>query len=169
VKSLLVVTIASCLVGCGLIQALEGGGAGGSSAATGTGGTPTVGGVNCGTDPETSAVLCLGNNACPGLTIDTETYPGCGFRIAGAAVDVECSCSGFLCPLGATSCADAQTKLADQNYGVVCAQVSGGTCIQGTPVPTSTTAASSSGSGTCDTVCRTECAGEPTCIQACGC
>jgi hypothetical protein len=84
-------------------------------------------------------------------------------------LDIECSCSGMLCPLGATSCSDATAKLADQNYGVVCAQVSAGTCLQGTPVANSSSATSSSGGGTCDTVCRDECAGEPTCLQGCGC
>jgi hypothetical protein len=156
------------VAGCGLVPSIGSGGGTGGSTTAGTGATTTVGGTECGVDPETSATLCLGNNACPGVTIDTEVYPGCGFRINGTAVDIECSCSGFLCPLGATSCGDATTKLAADNVGVVCAQVSAGTCTQGTPVASSSTS-SSSGSGTCDTTCRDECGGEPTCLQQCGC
>ena len=159
--------LALALAGCGLIQALEGGGGTGGTSAAGTGGASgTPAGIDCGVDPETSATLCLGNTVCPGLLVSTEVYPACGFRVSGTIVDIECSCNGFLCPLGATTCADAKAKLADQNYGVVCAQVSGGACAQGTPVGGSS--ASSSG-GTCDTTCRSECAGEPTCIQQCGC
>jgi hypothetical protein len=157
------------VLGCGIIPGL--GTTDGSGSSAGNGGSSssgTPGGTECGTDPETSAVLCLLNSVCPGLTIDSEVYPGCGFR-PGNLVDIECSCSGMLCPLGATSCSDAQAKLADQNYGVVCAQVSAGTCLQGTPVAGSSSASSSSGGSTCDTVCRDECAGEPTCIQGCGC
>ena len=170
-KILVLAALAASVLGCGLIQALEGGGGTGGSTATGAGGvSATPGGVDCGTDPETSAVLCLGNTLCPGLMIDQEVYPGCGFRVAGATIDIECSCNGFLCPLAASSCADATAKLMADNYGVVCSQLSGGTCVQGTPVAT-TTAASSAGGGssTCDTTCRSECGGEPSCLQLCGC
>jgi hypothetical protein len=166
VKLSLGTALAFFVAGCGLIPGLSSGGSGGSSSSGSGGSSSTPGGTNCGTDPETGAVLCLGNSACPGLTIDTEVYPGCGFRIAGSAVDIECSCNGFLCPLGATSCDDAKTKLMNENYGVVCAQASGGSCVQGMPVASSS---SSGGSSTCDPTCRDECAGEPTCLQQCGC
>jgi hypothetical protein len=154
------------LAGCGILQALEGGGGtGGSAATTAAGGSAAPQGIDCGTDPNTSATLCLGSTVCPGLLIDTQVFPGCGFRVQGSAVDIECSCSGFLCPLGAATCADAQTKLMAESYGVVCNQLGAGSCAQGTPAAAS---ASSSG-GTCDTTCESECAGEPTCIQLCGC
>ena len=120
-------------------------------------------GSNCGTDPDTSAVLCLGSNVCPGLAIDSSAFPGCGFRVSGDIVDIECSCSGFLCPLPAASCADAATKLTDANYGVVCSQLSNGTCAEGTPAASSSS--SSSAGGTCDPTCRSECGGAPACIQ----
>ena len=167
-KLLVPAALALAVSGCAMLQALDGGGAGGASTTTGTGGATTAAqGASCGTDPDTSAILCLASTVCPGLTIDSEVYPGCGYRVNGGALDIECSCSGWLCPLGAASCADAKLKLADQNYGVVCSQAAGGTCAQGTPV--GATPSSSSSGGTCDTTCRTECAGEPTCIQACGC
>jgi hypothetical protein len=167
VKLPAIAIFATSLAGCGLLSALEGS-SGGQGSSTGTGtGASTPQGIDCGVDPDTSATLCLGNTVCPGMTIDTEVYPLCGFRVNGTAVDIECSCSGFLCPLGATSCASAQQKLADENYGVVCSQVSGGTCTQGMPVAQSTSSSSSGGS--CDPTCRSECAGEPTCLQLCGC
>jgi hypothetical protein len=167
VRLLPIALVATSLAGCGILQALDGGSGAGSSspAAAGTGGGSAQG-IDCGTDPDTSATLCLGNTACPGLTIDTVVYPGCGFRVNGAAVDIECSCSGWLCPLGATSCAVAKQKLAEENYGAVCGQLGGGACIQGVPTPRST---SSSSGGSCDPTCRSECAGEPTCLQLCGC
>jgi len=168
VKILATAFFALAVSGCALIQALEGGGSGGSATTTAAaGGSTTAQGSNCGTDPDTSAVLCLGSNVCPGLTIDSSAFPGCGFRVNGSAVDIECSCSGFLCPLGAASCADAQSKLSNENLGVVCSQLGSAACVQGTPVAASSS--SSSAGGTCDQSCLAGCAGEPICIQNCGC
>jgi hypothetical protein len=155
------------LSGCALLQQLDGGGTGGTATTppAASGSSAGAQGTNCGTDPDTSAVLCLGSTVCPGLTMDTSVFPGCGFRVNGAAVDIECSCSGWLCPLGATSCSDAQSKMMAENYSVVCSQLGTAACVQGKPVASS----SSSSGGTCDTTCRDECAGEPNCIQLCGC
>jgi hypothetical protein len=167
VKILAASGLALFVVGCGILQQLEGGGSGGSSTAAAAGGAPTTGtGVDCGQDPATSATLCLANTLCPGLTIDSSVYPGCGFRVNGAVVDVECSCSGSLCPLGGATCAQVEQLLASENQGVVCAEISAGICVAGTPVSGS---GSSSSGGSCDTVCRDDCAGDPTCIEACGC
>lgn len=167
-KILAAAALALLVSGCAILQALEGGGGtGGSSSGSGAGGgSSSAQGINCGTDPDTSATLCLGSSVCPGLVVDSEVFPGCGYRVKGNTVDIECSCGGFLCPLGATSCADAKQKLTDENYGVVCSQVGAGACVEGTPAASST---SSSSGGSCDTACRNDCAGEPTCIQACGC
>jgi hypothetical protein len=169
VKILAVAGLALAVVSCNILQQLEGGGSGGSSTgssttASATGGASTTGaGLDCGVDPQTSATLCLGNTLCPGLAIDSSVYPGCGFRVNGAAVDVECSCSGSLCPLGASTCAEAQQLLASESYGVVCAEISAGACVAGTPL------SPSSSSSSCNTVCRDDCDGDPTCIEACGC
>jgi hypothetical protein len=154
--------------GCAILQQLEGGGSGGTSTTpAATGGAATAAqGTDCGTDPDTSAVLCLGSTVCPGLTIDSSLFPGCGYRVNGVALDIECSCSGWLCPLGAASCSAAQSAMTQENYSVVCSQLGTAACVQGTPVAASS---SSSSGGTCDTTCRSECAGEPTCIQLCGC
>jgi hypothetical protein len=157
--------LALAVVGCNLLQQLEGGGSGGSEAAPAAGGAKAAAtGVDCGVDPQTSATLCLATTLCPGITIDSSVYPACGFRVRGAVVDVECSCSGSLCPLGATTCAQAGELLASENYGVVCAQISASLCVAGVSA-----SGSSSSGGSCDTVCRDECGGDPTCIEACGC
>jgi hypothetical protein len=170
--ALALTSLFACTVGCGLIPGLGGDGSGGSSSSSAGGSTSSIPtGVDCGTDPNTGAVLCLGNTLCTGITVDSSVFPGCGFRITGEVVDIECSCNGYLCPLGATTCADATTKLGSENLGIVCEALSTNGCVQGTAPAASTAAASSSGgsSSTCDTECRDECAGEPTCIQNCGC
>ncbi len=160
---------ALALSGCALLQALEGGSGGSTTTAAAAGGSTPVAGSDCGQDPDTSAVLCLGNNVCPSVTIDTNAYPGCGFRVSGYTVDIECSCSGWLCPLGATTCTDAQTKLSAENLGTVCGQMGTGVCVQGTPVTSSSSSSSTSAGGTCDQSCLAGCDGEPICIQTCGC
>jgi hypothetical protein len=133
-------------------------GAAGASAAADAG--PE--GTGCGQDPYTGATLCLGLTACPGVTVNQEAFPGCGFRPTGSTtLDLECSCSGALCPIGvATSCGQAQALLAEQNQGLVCAQISEGRCLQGT-----TTLPPSN----CDENCRGACVGDPACVTACGC
>jgi hypothetical protein len=136
----------------------------GGGATEGDGGTVT--GSDCGTDTTTGVTLCLGISLCSDVTVDTEVFPACGFRVSGSAIDIECVCGSWLCPLGTTASCDAAAKLlSEQNEGTVCARASAGECTE-LSVKTSS---SSSGSGTCNTVCRDECAGDPTCIVACGC
>src|SRR5215472_13014461 len=118
-------------------------------------------GVGCGTDPNTGATLCLGISSCPNLSIDPGAYPDCGFRVLPGVIDIECSCSGELCPLGtATSCTEAARLLREQNEGVVCQQIVEGRCTGGSPSGTQ-----DAGAGTCDPSCRDSCAGSPPCIQ----
>ena len=119
-------------------------------------------GINCGNDPQTGQELCLGLSSCPGLVVNQNTFPGCGFRpTGGATIDLECACSGFICPLGtATTCAQAKSLLAGQTYAGVCVQVSEGRC---------TSAARPSPPSSCDKTCASQCGGDPTCLQGCGC
>lgn len=132
----------------------------GSDAATDAG----PAGLGCGQDPNTGATLCLGISSCPGLTVDTQAYPGCGFRVSGGnAIDLECACNDYVCPLGvATTCAQASKLMADQSQALVCAQIGEGRCTMGTPV-------TQPPASTCDKVCQSECGGDPNCIRACGC
>lgn len=111
--------------------------AGATDAATIDGGVPDVGappaaglkGIDCGTDPYTGTVLCSGVSACPGLLVDHDVYPDCGFRIRGTSFDLQCPCYGGLCPIGSPStCQDAQALLDAQSEYTVCAQYNEGRC-----------------------------------------
>ncbi len=123
-------------------------------------------GAGCGQDPTTGAILCTGISLCPQLVIDSSTFPDCGFRIHGDAIDLECVCSGSLCPAGSpATCDQAAQLLARLTEGTICAQVSDGLCV--TPA-----GGGSPGGGVpsgCDPTCRTQCAGDPNCVQGCGC
>src|SRR5689334_23132191 len=74
-------------------------------AAADAGATDLVG-ADC-TKVATGVTLCAAVSACPSYELDPRIFPHCGFRIAGSALDLECYCTGILCPIGvATSCAD---------------------------------------------------------------
>lgn len=137
-------------------------GVAGAAGAASDSGAATVEGTDCGQDPYTGTVLCLGVTACPDLVVDQSAFPGCGFRPTGGSVfDLECACWGSLCPIGvAGSCAQARALLVQQTQSLVCAQVSEGRCVE----PTTTTPPS-----TCDQNCRAGCTGDPSCVTFCGC
>jgi hypothetical protein len=148
-------------------------GSGSSSGGTAAGdaGTTTSGthgaqsGTNCATDPTSGITLCEAIDACPGLTVDQGAFPGCGWRMNAASLyDLECGCGDALCPIGTpTSCADAAQLLdQEQSSVIVCQQLSEGSCLPLAP-------ASSGGTSTCDKSCESQCAGDPSCIQMCGC
>jgi hypothetical protein len=138
---------------------------GGDAGSGSSGSKGATSGTNCTTDPQSQITLCEQIANCPGVEVDPGAYPGCGFRLNAASLyDLECACGDSLCPIGVpTSCADAQQLLdQEQSSILVCQQTSEGTCL---PLPTS-------GSGTqssCDKQCESECAGDPNCIQMCGC
>lgn len=160
------VVTAVAVAGCDLIKLDQGQG---TTTASGTGGasatTTAFQGGGCAVDANTGVTLCTTLSACAGFAIDHEVFPDCGFRVNGTAIDVECSCSGQLCPLGTTTtCADAQSLLGQVTEQVVCSQISDGRCVDHT---TKTTVPPSN--STCDTACRTDCGGDPTCLVACGC
>jgi|SRR6185503_1119805 len=93
--------------------------------------TTGVTGVSCGADPDTGVVLCLGISSCPNVTIDTDLYPGCGFRIhdGSGVIDLECACYGEICPIGvASTCDQATALMQDQSQYTVCMQVDEGRC-----------------------------------------
>jgi hypothetical protein len=125
-----------------------------------------AGGTGCGVDPTGSVTLCVTINACPALGVDPTAYANCGFRVGGAApIDIECVCGTWLCPVGvARSCSDAAQLLAAQNALTVCEQANEGRCIA-----LGATSDAGGGSGTCTADCRSQCAGVPDCLVACGC
>jgi hypothetical protein len=126
-------------------------------------------GAGCGAESTTGATLCTAISLCPTLAVDHDVYPNCGFRIRGQAIDLECACSGALCPIGApATCEQAARLLSGQTELQVCSQVNEGRCTTPTPQSTSSSA-SSSGSSTCDRTCAGECGGDPGCVKLCGC
>lgn len=156
--------LSSCLA---ISQDTGDAGASGSGGSGGSGGSAASAiGTGCGQDPTTGATLCLGVSTCTGLTVDQDKFPNCGFRQpSGTTLDIECSCSGYVCPLGvATSCAEAQTILSERNYLTVCAQVDDGHCTEG-----SSSGAAGASASKCDKGCELGCANDPLCIQSCGC
>jgi hypothetical protein len=129
---------------------------------------PQAQGSDCITEPSTGAQICTGLSICPKIVIDHDIYPNCGFRIRGTAIDVECACSGSICPLGTPStCDQAQALLNGQTEALVCQQINEGRCVAGTPTTPPTS--SSSGGNTCDKGCLADCAGDPNCARLCGC
>jgi hypothetical protein len=141
--------------------------AGASGAVSTDGGVTTVSGTDCGVDPASGIALCLGITSCPTVLVDSDQMPGCGFRISGSVIDLECLCNDSLCPVGsAASCADAKALLADQTSQGVCAGIAEGRC---TTVSQSATSTSGTASSSCDKACRADCGGDPACITLCGC
>jgi hypothetical protein len=138
-----------------------------SAADGGTSSATDVVGADC-TAVAPSTTLCGAISACPNVLIDPGQFPHCGFRIHGTVLDLECWCSGKLCPVGvATTCDQIPPLLADQTEDTVCVQVNEGRCTD--PSGTSSGGGSGSGGGTCDKTCQAECAGDPSCMQQCGC
>jgi hypothetical protein len=134
------------------------------SAGTGTDGDAgTATGTSCGVDPSSGITLCLGISSCPSVRVDPDQYPGCGYRISGGIIDLECLCDDSLCPMGsAASCLDATALLADQSALGVCSEVAEGRC-------TTVKQTSSNSGSNCDKDCRSQCAGDPNCVTLCGC
>ncbi len=147
----------------------SGGGAasgGAAGSASSDGGVP-VSGTNCGVDPSSAIALCLGITSCPTVLVDPDQFPGCGYRIAGNVIDLECLCNDSLCPMGsAASCADAKALLLDQSAQGICAGIAEGRC---TVVSQSATSTNGNASANCDKNCRADCGGDPACITQCGC
>lgn len=102
-----------------------------SSTDDGGGGEGGVTGIECGPDPDTGVVLCVGISSCPGLSVDQDLYPGCGFRVhdGTGVLDLECACYGQICPIGvASTCDQAAALMQDQSQYTVCMQIDEGRC-----------------------------------------
>lgn len=155
-------TLGGCM-GAGLTQ---GGGSGnGGGASSGDGGADAgIETAYCGTVGSSTLELCRETSECPGLVVDSDLYPRCGFRVRGGAVDLVCACDDSLCAMGAyTSCAQARALLEGQSELAVCMQVAEGRCAA---LPTGTSQPAASG---CDRVCLSECGGGAGCAEMCGC
>jgi hypothetical protein len=166
---LLAVVVVVPAPGCLQIGTGLGAGADGGRPATADAGAADAGptGAGCFHDPATGVQLCEQIDTCPTVAVDPSALPDCGFRL-GAALDLECLCGDSLCPLGVpATCAQAEQLLRGQNQLLVCQQVSEGRCVR--------LASPDAGSGAagatspCDKQCESECAGDPSCTQLCGC
>jgi hypothetical protein len=138
-----------------------------SSATTGDAASAPPG-SDC-TQQSAGVTLCGQIAACPGVTVDPGALPGCGFRVGSdAPIDLECVCGGTLCPIGVPeSCVDAEELLQGQDSLQVCEQASEGLCLQ---ITESVSDGGNVGAAPgCNTVCESQCAGSPGCIQLCGC
>jgi hypothetical protein len=121
-------------------------------------------GEGCGTDPETGLTLCLATSLCPGVVVDPQALPDCGFRLHGGAVDLVCACYDSICSMGAfATCAQAAQLLETQSQGTVCAQVAEERCVTVAPP------GEAPGGDSCDRQCIQECGGGAGCAQVCGC
>ena len=122
-----------------------------------------TGGSGCATDSVSGTKLCSGFDQCPGLAVDHDVYPDCGFRVPSTTIDLECVCGDFLCPVGAVlNCAQAKMLLSEQSEVVTCIQQNEGRCA-----PRSTKSKPTTTS--CDSICADACAGDINCRKLCGC
>jgi hypothetical protein len=120
------------------------------------------GGTGCAVDSVSGATLCTTIDQCPGLAVDHDLYPECGFRAPSTTIDLECVCGDFLCPVGAVlNCAQAQTLLADQSEIITCQQQNEGRCAPRTT--------SKPSKASCDSICAEACTGDINCRKLCGC
>jgi hypothetical protein len=172
----------SSFSGCTLPTSSSDAGASSVPTVTGDSGTlsATASGTNCGTDPTTNVTLCTGISSCPTVVVDENVFPECGFDLTGTGVYLVCLCSGYLCPIGQgqpTTCAEAAALLQASNEGTACGEASNGQCAlvssgtgtTGTTGSTGTTTTDAGSGSGCDETCESMCAGEPDCIQLCGC
>jgi hypothetical protein len=138
--------------------------------------TGSATGTGCGTDPTTGVTLCTGTSDCPSLVVDQTVFPECGFYFTGGSIFLACLCSNDLCPIGlAATCDQAASVLNSSNEGTVCGEASDNACTvittagANTSTSTGTTTSEAGSASGCDPDCESSCAGEPDCIQLCGC
>lgn len=141
---------------------------GGSGLVDGGAAGPTAQGADCIVDPTSGVHICSAISICPRVVVNHDVYPNCGWRIHGQALDLECACSGMVCPIGSpTTCDQAAKLLADQSELQVCQQVSESRCTAG-PASSSSSGGTPPTSG-CDATCAAECHNAPSCLRLCGC
>jgi hypothetical protein len=165
---LVLLLVGSCLQ-IGMPDASDGGTA--DAARGGDAGAPTDataadrdagGDLGCIVDPLSRVTLCTSIALCPGLAVDHDRFPHCGFRSGGGLIDLQCFCDNFLCPLGATlTCGQAGDLLSSQFEESACLQVNEGRCAPRSTVPPT--------GSTCDKNCAASCGGDLGCIRLCGC
>jgi hypothetical protein len=85
--------------------------------------------LGCIVDPLSHVTLCTSLAICPGVPVDHDRFPNCGFRVGTGVIDIECLCDNYLCPLGsALTCKQARDLLETQFEAVACSQLDEGRC-----------------------------------------
>jgi hypothetical protein len=165
VRPLFFLVLGSCLQ-IGSLESADGGardgGKGSDGAATSDARAADVGGdLGCIIDGYSRVTLCTSIGLCPGMAVDHDRFPNCGFRAGLGIIDLVCLCGDFLCPLGTSlTCGQAYNLLVTQFELNACLQVNEGRCAPRTFPPTGTT---------CDKNCAARCVGDPGCVRLCGC
>jgi hypothetical protein len=120
-------------------------------------------GSDCAVDSISGVTLCTRIALCPGVSVDHDAYPNCGFRASAGSIEVDCVCGDFLCPIGISiDCAQAARLLAAQSEAIACTQVSEERCAPRNKAPPA-------GNPSCDKNCAAGCAADPGCLRLCGC
>jgi hypothetical protein len=116
----------------------------------------------CVIDPYSRLTFCRVIGLCPGVVVDPDRFPNCGFRAGTSTISVECFCDQYICPLGASlTCGQARTLLATQYEITACSQVSEGRCAPRIATPPTP--------GSCDKNCAAMCGADLSCRRLCGC
>lgn len=125
--------------------------------------TAALTGDKCAIDSISGVTLCTKISLCPGLLVDHDLYPDCGFRLPGASIDLVCVCGEVICPVGvALDCAQAKELLDTQSESAVCVQQAEGRCAPRSP-------AKPGRAPSCDANCAAECGADVSCRKICGC
>jgi hypothetical protein len=91
--------------------------------------TGVISGTACAVDSLSKMRICTSIDLCPGLLVDHDLYPDCGFRVPAFSIDLECICGDSVCSMGtALSCAQAKALLASGSELTVCTQEADGRC-----------------------------------------
>lgn len=164
--------LALALVACVDLTAGQGGGdttaAADPTSDGGLEGGLSLQGAGCGTDGITGVTLCLAVSLCPNDIIDSDLWPGCGFRLTPSGFDMQCVCDSHVCPIGTPlTCEQIAPLLAEQTQIGVCASAGEGRCV--TPAATSGTSGGGVSPSGCDKACAQQCYGENGCLEQCGC
>jgi hypothetical protein len=163
---------AALLAACPISQTATGGGGGPGGSddeSSGGDGGPdgTANGTGCTIPTSNGGMLCTEISLCPSLTVNQNSFAGCGFQPGGKTINLQCECSGYLCSAGTTTtCAAVEQILSTESANQVCLQLSTGGCVfEGLSGGSST----GSGSSGCNQACASTCLGDPNCTQGCGC
>ena len=116
----------------------------------------------CAHDSVAGVTLCTAVSLCPGLAVDHDLYPHCGFRSRAIRSIWSAFAATTFAPWEPLSAASRPPPCSRRNRSSRSApRSSEGRCAARSSPPAPATG--------CDRTCESECGGSPGCIQACGC